>query len=249
MNHQERKFIITQKLDQLLSSIEEILSNRDMNIQSDFLFNVCRQRIIELYNELEMFKKEFNKKSGNQFADCGKTEQVSENTIHKDPVEEKNDKIFVGEKSYEMNEIENTKEIGDIEAVQEIQQEHIQKNEKDVSDEKPQMLADKYKSEGQSLHEKFHSGKQDQSIGRKMASSPLVDLKKAIGINDRFTFLNELFGGSREEYDAFIKKICGYNDAAEIMQYFEHLVSVRQWESKPSLNKLYDLVYRYSLSK
>ncbi len=94
-----------------------------------------------------MFQKELMKNSGNECDDCRKTEQVSENTLHNKPVEEMYDNIVVGEKSNEMNEIENTKEISDIQAVQEIQQEQMQTNEEDVSDEKPQMLADKYKSE------------------------------------------------------------------------------------------------------
>lgn len=44
-----------------------------------------------------------------------------------------------------------------------------------------------------------------------LKESPIKDLRKAIGINDRFLFINELFRGDEAMYERSIKTINGFN--------------------------------------
>lgn len=49
--------------------------------------------------------------------------------------------------------------------------------------------------------------KEDNSIAAKGRQQPLDDLKKAIGINDKFLFINELFKGDPANYNIVIDKL------------------------------------------
>ncbi len=96
-----------------------------------------------------------------------------------------------------------------------------------------------------SLNEKLKQSKID--LGDTLTEVPIRDLRKAIGVNDRFLFINELFRGDESAYERSIKTINGFsifpeaeywiqrelkvkngwNDSNEIVQQFYHLVKRR----------------------
>jgi hypothetical protein len=96
-----------------------------------------------------------------------------------------------------------------------------------------------------SLNEKLKQSKID--LGDTLTEIPIRDLRKAIGVNDRFLFINELFRGDEPAYERSIKTINsfsifpeaeywiqrelkvknGWNDGNEIVQQFYHLVKRR----------------------
>lgn len=65
-------------------------------------------------------------------------------------------------------------------------------------------VADKLKGETTSLNEKISAGKSDTTLADKINLSPIGDIKAAIGINEKFQFINELFDGSSELYNEAI---------------------------------------------
>jgi len=52
-------------------------------------------------------------------------------------------------------------------------------------------------------------------LSQALTSSPIKDLKKAIGVNDRFLFINELFRGDEAMYERSIKTIQNFSISAE----------------------------------
>lgn len=52
-------------------------------------------------------------------------------------------------------------------------------------------------------------------LSDKLKETPIKDLRKAIGINDRFLYINELFRGDEAMYERSIKTINGFNIYAE----------------------------------
>lgn len=84
-------------------------------------------------------------------------------------------------------------------------------------------------------------------IGTKIKDTPIKDLKKAVGLNDRFTFIQELFRGDEIMYERSIKTInsfsvlpeaeywiqrelkvkIGWNDESETVKQFDQLVKRR----------------------
>jgi hypothetical protein len=91
-------------------------------------------------------------------------------------------------------------------------------------------IADKYKNETKSVNEKIQKSKTDKSIGLKMLHNPIKDLKSAIGINEKFLFINELFKGNMKAYN---DSIINLNDSESYDKAFEFLDKLKndyKWE-------------------
>jgi hypothetical protein len=65
----------------------------------------------------------------------------------------------------------------------------------------------------ESLNDKLKQGKTE--LVEILKESPVKDLRKAIGINDRFLFINDLFRGDESMYERSIKTINSFNIHAE----------------------------------
>ncbi len=63
--------------------------------------------------------------------------------------------------------------------------------------------------QGESINDKLKQGKTE--LVEFLKDTPVKDLRKAVGINDRFTFINELFRGDEAMYERSIKTINGFN--------------------------------------
>lgn len=110
----------------------------------------------------------------------------------------------------------------------------LQKNINETSPHHPESLNDKLKQSKIELSEL-------------LTEAPVRDLKKAIGINDRFLFINELFRGDEAMYERSIKTInnfsifpeaqywiqrelklkIGWNDTDPVVKQFDQLVKRR----------------------
>jgi hypothetical protein len=69
------------------------------------------------------------------------------------------------------------------------------------------IIADTFDSLPDSLNEKLGSLRDDNDVPDYLKSKPLANLSQAIGINDRFLFIRELFDGNSETYSQAIIKI------------------------------------------
>ena len=67
--------------------------------------------------------------------------------------------------------------------------------------------------QGESLNDKLKQGKTE--LVEILKETPVKDLRKAIGINDRFLFINDLFRGDENMYERSIKTINSFNIYAE----------------------------------
>ena len=98
-----------------------------------------------------------------------------------------------------------------------------------------------------SLNDKLKSKSTYKEIGHSIKDGPIKDLKKAIGINDQYLFINELFRGDQTMYERSIKTInsfniygeaelwikrelklkLGWNESSDVVQLFDQLVKRR----------------------
>ena len=96
-------------------------------------------------------------------------------------------------------------------------------------------------STGEILAEKMMG--EDHSLAAKLQQNPVRDLKSAIGINDKFLFVNELFGGSMEKYNKSIDNLNDLKTLNGAMIYLNELKIELQWNSSnEAYQKLKDLV-------
>ena len=86
---------------------------------------------------------------------------------------------------------------------------------------------------------------EDNSLAAKLQQNPVRDLKSVIGINDKFLFVNELFGGSMEKYNRSIDNLNDLKTLNGAMIYLNELKVELQWNSSnEAYRKLTELVAR-----
>jgi len=97
---------------------------------------------------------------------------------------------------------------------------------------------------GTSLNDKLKSEKTE--LAEILTDSPIRDLKKGIGINDRYVFVNELFRGDEAMYERSIKTINGFRILAEAEYWMERELKVKLgWDDgKATTQHFYQLVKR-----
>ncbi|HFB62293.1 MAG TPA: hypothetical protein ENJ69_04850 [Bacteroidetes bacterium] len=78
-----------------------------------------------------------------------------------------------------------------------------------------------------------------------LQSSGISDLREAIGINDKFLFINELFNGDLERYNKVLDELNGFAGLSGAQTYLAELQVQYQWdEESPAYRKLSDLLER-----
>jgi hypothetical protein len=82
-----------------------------------------------------------------------------------------------------------------------------------------------------SLNDKLKTEKKE--LVSVLKEGPVKDLKKAIGVNDRFVFLNELFRGDEAMYERSIKTINNFRIYPEAEYWIERELKVKLgWDEK-----------------
>ena len=85
-----------------------------------------------------------------------------------------------------------------------------------------------------------------KEIGHFLTDSPVRDLKKAIGINDRYVFISELFRGDETMYERSIKTINSFRIFPEAEYWIERELKVKLgWDDNKEITRhFYQLVKR-----
>ena len=83
-------------------------------------------------------------------------------------------------------------------------------------------------------------------VAQKLTETPVKDLRKAVGINDRFVFINELFRGDEAMYERSIKTINNFSIYPEAQYWIERELKIKLgWDnSRPCVQDFYALVKR-----
>jgi hypothetical protein len=101
--------------------------------------------------------------------------------------------------------------------------------------------------DGGSLNDKLKEEKRE--LGSKLKNSPVQDLRKAIGINDRFRFINELFRGDEPMYERSIKTINSLNNLSEAEYWIQRELKVKNgWSDENETVQLFDEVVKRRFS-
>jgi hypothetical protein len=79
--------------------------------------------------------------------------------------------------------------------------------------------------QAESLNDKLRQGKTE--LMEVLKETPVKDLRKAIGINDRFLFINELFRGDEAMYERSIKTINSFNIYPEAEYWINRELKVK----------------------
>lgn len=86
---------------------------------------------------------------------------------------------------------------------------------------------------------------EDNSLAARLQKKPIADLTTAVGINDKFLLLNELFSGSMEKYNKSIRALNNFPTLLGAKTYMSELQIEFQWDCESeAYKKLTDLIER-----
>jgi hypothetical protein len=113
-----------------------------------------------------------------------------------------------------------------------------------IPDHSPAMLADKFSTGNKSLSETMASTQPQGSMGSRIQFQPITNLITGIGLNDKFSFISDLFGNSTAQYEEAIHRInkaVNLDEANWILQKYHSV----EWDTKQeTLARLKDFVKR-----
>jgi hypothetical protein len=97
---------------------------------------------------------------------------------------------------------------------------------------------------GASLNDQLREEKPE--LGHKLKETPIRDLKKGIGVNDRFVFLNELFRGDEAMYERSLKTINSFRILPEAEYWINRELKIKLgWDDgQHTTQQFYQLVRR-----
>jgi hypothetical protein len=110
--------------------------------------------------------------------------------------------------------------------------------------QKPRELNDVIGSAGSSLNDRLKSNVLE--LRSALNDTPVRDLKKAIGVNDRFVFISQLFRGDEAMYERSLKTINSFRILPEAEYWMERELKVKLgWdENREATKQFYQLVKR-----
>lgn len=114
------------------------------------------------------------------------------------------------------------------------------------SDKKTSTLADKLQGSNRaSLYDRIGLGDKKGTLGERLKKNPVSDIKTAIGINEKFLFINELFNGNMHDYNNAIKRLNRAQNIEEAAIIFDELKNQYDWNSEGQTTlQLLDFVER-----
>lgn len=106
-------------------------------------------------------------------------------------------------------------------------------------------VAELFKDE-ESIHDKIGAGHNDFAIADKLKLTPVSDLVKAIGLNEKFLFISELFKNDSALFHQMIDKINGTPTYQEAYMVFDSEVAIKNGldKSSPAYQSFLDLMHR-----
>lgn len=80
-------------------------------------------------------------------------------------------------------------------------------------------------------------------VDRKLNANKVSDLRTVININDKFSFMNELFHNNMKGYNDFIMKLNALSDRAEAQAYVEEIARQYKWDEESLTVKTFYTIF------
>jgi len=99
------------------------------------------------------------------------------------------------------------------------------------------------------LNDKLKSATPQMEIGHTLKEGPVKDLRRAIGINDRYLFIKELFRGDEIMYERSIKTINGFNIYGEAEFWIKRELKLKlAWRDDSEAVQIFDQLIKRRFS-
>lgn len=122
-----------------------------------------------------------------------------------------------------------------------FEQEQPEKKEIKPSKNSPEIVADKFQSK-KFVHDDIAKKNVKKDVSTKMQSKPINDINSAIGLNDKFIFIRELFGNNKDQYHETIQILNNFDTYENAVNFLNENFD---WDPEDSnFERLKELVRR-----
>ena len=119
-----------------------------------------------------------------------------------------------------------------------------------IKESKEEVNEPEIPTDDQSLNEKLNASPSAASLSEKLKKQPINDLITAIGINQKFLFMNDLFEGERDEFHNSLSELNKFDSFLDADNYIKNNLMVKyNWDMEnTSVVRLMELVERRYLA-
>jgi len=165
-----------------------------------------------------------------------KTEEVELDIQHAEPLSFEKEEVIIAENNDNLIE-ESKSEIEDLPKA-------VEEKTEAVTTFQQESGPDLFSTNQATISDRFE-GKDEKSLADKLQQSKLNDLRSAIGINEKFLFINELFSGDMGRYDKTLDELNSMQSKTGLDTFFMELKIEKQWnEEEDAFVKFKELVDR-----
>jgi hypothetical protein len=214
-------------------------------------------KIRNIYDDfLKIDSAEFDASKTNKTQEIIKEEKTQEerNTHLQEAPEKKQEKERKTEGKKELSTKEKKEEGEEKSPPLIIENEKTESNEThkkpEVKNDQPEnknngnggIVADKYQNTKTFRHDDLAKKQTKTDLSSRMQKKPIYDLTRAIGVNDKFSFIRELFNGDKQQYHESIQIINEMPNFEEAKNYIEESFN---WDHEdPEVKRFMELVER-----
>lgn len=159
-----------------------------------------------------------------------------------DAIAEQNEEYTVADEV----EIEDQEEVEEpqMEEKEEVEEEVVVESVKEEEIEKTVSIS--VSEEAVSINEKFAKDKEELTLAERLSQKPIDDLNKAIGLNQKFLFMNDLFEGENVAFNEAVDKLNAFSGFIEAEDYINNVLSQKyNWDpTSKSVKNFTSLVKR-----
>jgi len=215
----------------MISNKEEIIQQLEKIIEKSSIINQYREHIPQIEIDLilsdirDLYEMYFHL---NQKAD---EKEALNNAYRRKENEVLREEIKTSEKHISTEPLKILKkEEPDIIKEQPQIAKEIKTNIPNLAFNTNQIVAEKFKDDTNSINDKIGLTKTDTSIASKINEHQLTDIRKGIGLNEKFLFIRELFKGEATQYETFVNKTNELTSQAETVEWMTSQKNNYQWD-------------------
>jgi hypothetical protein len=77
-----------------------------------------------------------------------------------------------------------------------------------------------------------------------------ADIRKLIGINDKYQFISELFGNDKETYEIVLTRLNKFGSYADAVTWMDEVHTENRWDDEhPTVISFYDVMSQFFASR
>ncbi len=214
-------------------------SSHISRIETDLILS----RLQHLYDAVLQLKDVPESSDEKPVADTVPEKLTDETVVKEEPVAEK-EAIQEEQVSQDFElESESKASTAEEEKTDKQQPDEEEKKEKTPPEKKSSaIIADRLAGSKHFRNEELGKTFHGTDLSSKLQSKPLNDIGAAIGVNDRFYYIRELFNGDSKKFDSTIKVL---NNSPNFNEAFNYLSENYNWDmDDPAVQNLLELIRR-----